>query len=57
MGRSREIVITGAGTVSPIGVGVEAFWESLQSGRSGIRLIEEFASAPIQVKFGGKLGD
>ncbi|MFT5522133.1 MAG: 3-oxoacyl-[acyl-carrier-protein] synthase II [Pirellulaceae bacterium] len=55
MVRSREVVITGAGVVSPIGVGVEAFWDSLESGVSGIRSIEEFASAPLPVKFGGKL--
>jgi len=31
-----RIVITGVGTVAPIGVGKDAFWKSLASGQSGI---------------------
>lgn len=34
---AREVVITGLGVVSPIGIGTEAFWSSLVEGRSGIR--------------------
>lgn len=34
---NREVVFTGIGIVSPIGIGVDPFWQSLQSGRSGIR--------------------
>lgn len=34
---SREVVITGIGIVSPIGIGVDAFWDSLAAGRSGVR--------------------
>jgi 3-oxoacyl-[acyl-carrier-protein] synthase II len=33
---SSEAVITGLGVVSPIGIGVEAFWESACLGRSGL---------------------
>lgn len=32
----REVVITGIGIFSPIGIGVDQFWESLKSGRSGV---------------------
>lgn len=32
----RQAVITGLGIVSPIGVGVERFWEAAKAGRSGI---------------------
>jgi len=32
----REAVITGLGIVSPIGVGVERFWDAALAGRSGI---------------------
>jgi 3-oxoacyl-[acyl-carrier-protein] synthase II len=34
---SREVVITGIGVVSPVGIGVDRFWESLSAGRSGVR--------------------
>ena len=33
----REVVITGIGIVSPIGIGVDTFWKSLSAGHSGIR--------------------
>src|SRR6185369_14180898 len=31
-----RVVITGMGVVSPIGIGIEAFWDSLKNGRSGV---------------------
>ena len=34
--RSSEIVITGVGMVSPIGIGRDSFWNSLMAGRCGI---------------------
>ncbi|HEY0984493.1 beta-ketoacyl-[acyl-carrier-protein] synthase family protein [Schlesneria sp.] len=34
---SREVVITGVGIVSPIGIGVDEFWKNLSTGQSGIR--------------------
>ena len=37
MGSTREVVITGIGVVSPIGIGIEQFWTSLCEGRSGVR--------------------
>ncbi len=36
----RRVVITGAGVVSPIGAGVETFWDGLEEGRSGADRIE-----------------
>ena len=38
----REVVITGIGIVSPIGIGADTFWESLANGRSGVRRSELF---------------
>ncbi|NIM03050.1 hypothetical protein GTN66_02725, partial [bacterium] len=32
----RKVVITGYGVISPIGIGVNDFWNSLVSGKSGI---------------------
>jgi 3-oxoacyl-[acyl-carrier-protein] synthase II len=34
---AREVVITGVGIVSPIGIGTEPFWRSLTTGYSGVR--------------------
>ncbi len=55
MSGSREIVITGVGIVSPIGIGVEAFWRALLAGESGIRPIDRFDSSGLTVRFGGQI--
>lgn len=41
----REVVITGIGIVSPIGIGRDAFWDALDNGRSGIAEHEPLAAA------------
>lgn len=53
----REVVVTGIGIVSPLGIGVEPFWESLRAGRSGIATIPELAATPFPVTFGGAVPD
>jgi len=37
-----DVVITGVGVVSPIGIGNEVFWNSLLEGRSGVRRLDLF---------------
>ncbi|MEW5816913.1 MAG: beta-ketoacyl-ACP synthase II [Spirochaetota bacterium] len=51
----RRVVITGIGVVSPIGIGKEAFWSSLVSGKTGISMIESFDTSRIPVKIGGEI--
>lgn len=53
----REVVITGVGVVSPIGIGCDAFWESLVGGRSGVRPITSFDTTDLPVSFGGEIRD
>jgi 3-oxoacyl-[acyl-carrier-protein] synthase II len=38
----REVVVTGLGIVSPIGIGVESFWRAALSGTSGVGLATLF---------------
>src|ERR1017187_6372911 len=38
----RRVVITGMGVVTPIGIGKEAFWDSLKNGRSGVGRLTYF---------------
>ncbi len=60
MAPKQEIVITGTGVVSPIGIGTDAFWSALVAGRSGIKLLkffEEDGGGDMPVPFGGKVDD
>ena len=52
---SREPVITGVGVVSPIGVGLEPFWDSLRFGKSGVRTITKFDATGLTTPFGGEI--
>ncbi len=38
----HRVVVTGLGVVTPIGVGLEEFWEGLKAGRNGISRITHF---------------
>jgi len=57
MNSPRDIVITGVGVVSPIGIGVESFWTALAAGESGIRPINLFDASSLKVRFGGQIAD
>ena len=38
----QRVVVTGLGAVTPIGTGVEAFWQGLQAGKNGIARVTHF---------------
>lgn len=52
-----EVVITGVGVVSPIGIGREAFWDSLRLGRSGVRRLESFDASSLETSVVGDVSD
>jgi 3-oxoacyl-[acyl-carrier-protein] synthase II len=52
-----EVVVTGMGVVSPIGVGTDAFWSSLLNGVSGIRTRDAFADTDLRLKIGAPIAD
>ncbi len=51
----RRVVITGLGVVSPVGVGVDAFWTALANGTSGIGPITRFDATPFPTRIAGEV--
>ena len=49
----RRIAVTGLGVVTPTGVGVDAMWDSLSHGRSGISAIGHFDASEYSARFAG----
>ncbi len=56
-GPPKRVVITGMGFVSPIGIGRDAFWSSLQNGKSGVRSIEGFDVSNSAVKIAAEIAE
>ena len=46
-----RVVVTGMGTVNPLGKTVDEYWDGLIEGRSGAAPIEGFDSARLTTKF------
>jgi 3-oxoacyl-[acyl-carrier-protein] synthase II len=55
--KPRRVVITGFGCVTPIGIGREKFWASLEKGTSGVKRIESFDTADCVVKIAAEIND
>lgn len=54
---TSDIVITGIGVLSPIGIGVDAFWESLNAGKCGFRRSEIYSHVASPGSIGGEVID
>ncbi len=52
---ARRAVVTGLGVVSPVGIGADATWDALVSGRSGIDRITLFDTTPFEVDVAGEV--
>jgi len=57
MNQAGDVVVTGMGVVSPIGVGNDAFWKSLMDGVSGVRVRERFAETKLPLRIGAPVTD
>jgi 3-oxoacyl-[acyl-carrier-protein] synthase II len=53
----REVVITGLGVISPIGIGPDDFWDSLVQRRSGIGELTAFDNSTCPCKLAGQIND
>ena len=53
----RRVVVTGLGAVTPIGIGIDKFWNGLVSGKNGVDLITKFDTTNFDTKFGAEVRD
>jgi len=53
----RRIVITGVGVVSPLGQGIDSFWQNITAGRCGIDQITAFDSEGYACTIAGEVKD
>lgn len=53
----KRVVITGVGVVSPVGIGVEDFWNSIKEGRNGVGLITRFDATNYATKVAAEVKD
>jgi 3-oxoacyl-[acyl-carrier-protein] synthase II len=51
----RRVVVTGLGTVNPLGLGVDEFWKNALAGVSGVGLITAFDTSEFTTKIAGEV--
>lgn len=49
----RRVVITGMGTVNPLGKNVEEFWENIKANKNGLSFVDQFDAPDFPVKIVG----
>ena len=53
----RRVVVTGLGTVTALGTGIDAFWKNILSGTSGVSLIENVDVSDIPTRIAAEIKD
>ena len=53
----KRVVVTGLGVVSPIGIGKDAFWQAVISGKCGIGPVTHFDVSSYPCKFAATVND
>ena len=52
---SRRVVVTGMGAITPIGLSVDEFWESVKAGKTGFDRITRFDTADFKCKLAAEV--
>ncbi len=53
----RRVVVTGLGVVSPVGIGVDRFWNAMMEGRSGVGRISAWDPADLDTQIAAEVRD
>ena len=53
----RQVVVTGLGIISPVGIGLAAAWSNIVAGRSGISRITRFDTSTFPSQIAGEVKD
>lgn len=53
----KKVVVTGMGTINPLGNNTEDFWKAIREGKSGITLNERFDTTNYATKIAGQVKD
>jgi 3-oxoacyl-[acyl-carrier-protein] synthase II len=53
----QRVVVTGLGAVTPVGIGVEAFWQGLKAGKNGIARVTHFDPAGFRSQLAAEVKD
>ena len=53
----RRVVVTGLGTVCPVGNSVKEAWSNIQAGKSGVTRITRFDASPFASQIAGEVKD
>ena len=54
---SRRVVITGMGTVNPLGKNVKEYWENIKANKLGLSFVDQFDASDFPVKVVGAVKD
>ncbi|MBW2621946.1 MAG: beta-ketoacyl-ACP synthase II [Deltaproteobacteria bacterium] len=53
----KRVAVTGLGILSPLGIGLEANWDAILAGRSGIGPITRFDASQVRTQIAGEVKD
>jgi 3-oxoacyl-[acyl-carrier-protein] synthase II len=54
---ARRVVVTGMGVITPVGIGIDRFWEAVRNGRSGVKTLHRFAIDDLPTQFAATSDD
>jgi nodulation protein E len=53
----RRVVVTGTGVVTPIGLDVDTFWDSMKAGKCGVTALEGFPLEDLKILIAAQIKD